>query len=192
MSFPFTRQPDWTTTAATMRRRSIRLSKSSVIQTLRAEQKKARAEGRLVGIGVSTYVEICALGPSQAMPAGGWESATVRIEPTGKVTVMTGASPHGQGQETSFAQIAADELGVDLNDVTVDSWRHCDCAIRHRNIRQPRNSGWRHGGLDRDPETERESEQDCRAHVADGRSLGWRFSQGGQAAAIRRSSEPAP
>jgi aerobic carbon-monoxide dehydrogenase large subunit len=86
---------------------------------LRAEQKKAREEGRIVGIGVSTYVEICALGPSQAMPAGGWESATVRIEPTGKVTVLTGASPHGQGQETSFAQLAADELGVDLNDVTV-------------------------------------------------------------------------
>ena len=86
---------------------------------LREEQKKAREAGRLLGIGVSTYVEICALGPSQAMPAGGWESATVRIEPTGKVTVMTGASPHGQGQETSFAQIAADELGVDLNDVTV-------------------------------------------------------------------------
>ena len=93
---------------------------------LRAEQKKARAEGRLLGIGISTYVEICALGPSQAMPAGGWESATVRIEPTGKVTVMTGASPHGQGQETSFAQIAADELGVDLNDVTVI---HGDTAI---------------------------------------------------------------
>src|SRR5215210_1226608 len=86
---------------------------------LREEQKKARDEGRLIGIGVSTYVEICALGPSQAMPAGGWESATVRIEPTGKVTVLTGTSPHGQGQETSFAQIAADELGVDLNDVTV-------------------------------------------------------------------------
>ena len=86
---------------------------------LRAEQKLARERGRLVGIGVSTYVEICALGPSQAMPAGGWESATVRIEPTGKVTVLTGASPHGQGQETSFAQLAADELGVDLKDVTV-------------------------------------------------------------------------
>ena len=86
---------------------------------LRAEQKKAREQGRLLGIGISTYVEICALGPSQAMPAGGWESATVRIEPTGKVTVLTGASPHGQGQETSFAQIAADELGVDLNDVAV-------------------------------------------------------------------------
>jgi carbon-monoxide dehydrogenase large subunit len=86
---------------------------------LREEQKKARDEGRIVGIGVSTYVEICALGPSQAMPAGGWESATVRIEPTGKVTILTGASPHGQGQETSFAQLAADELGCDINDVTV-------------------------------------------------------------------------
>lgn len=93
---------------------------------LRKEQERARAEGRIVGIGVSTYVEICALGPSQAMPAGGWESATVRIEPTGKVTIMTGASPHGQGQETSFAQIAADELGVDLDDVTVI---HGDTAI---------------------------------------------------------------
>jgi carbon-monoxide dehydrogenase large subunit len=95
-------------------------------QSLRAEQAKARGEGKLMGIGLSSYVEICALGPSQAMPAGGWESATVRIEPTGKVTVMTGASPHGQGQETSFAQIAADELGVDMSDVTVI---HGDTAI---------------------------------------------------------------
>src|SRR5438128_584445 len=95
-------------------------------QKLREEQKQARANGKLIGIGMSSYVEICALGPSQAMPAGGWESATVRIEPTGKVTIMTGASPHGQGQETSFAQIAADELGVDLNDVTVI---HGDTAI---------------------------------------------------------------
>src|SRR5947207_635433 len=86
---------------------------------LREEQRRARDEGRIFGIGVSTYVEICALGPSQAMPAGGWESATVRIEPTGKVTVLTGASPHGQGQETSFAQLAADELGVDIADITV-------------------------------------------------------------------------
>jgi carbon-monoxide dehydrogenase large subunit len=93
---------------------------------LRQEQRAARAAGRIVGVGISTYVEICALGPSQAMPAGGWESATVRIEPTGKVTVLTGASPHGQGQETSFAQIAADELGVHLNDVTVI---HGDTAI---------------------------------------------------------------
>src|SRR6185312_16115726 len=90
------------------------------------QQKSARKEGRLMGIGVSTYVEICALGPSSAMPAGGWESATVRVEPTGKVTVLTGASPHGQGEETSFAQIAADELGVGVNDVTVI---HGDTAI---------------------------------------------------------------
>jgi carbon-monoxide dehydrogenase large subunit len=91
----------------------------STYQKLRDQQAKARAAGGIMGIGLSSYVEICALGPSQAMPAGGWESATVRIEPTGKVTVLTGASPHGQGQETSFAQIAADELGVDINDVTV-------------------------------------------------------------------------
>src|SRR5215467_4026803 len=93
---------------------------------LREEQKKARSEGRLMGIGVSTYVEICAIGPSPALPAGGWESATVRIEPTGKVTILTGASPHGQGQETSFAQIAADELGLQVNDCTVI---HGDTAV---------------------------------------------------------------
>lgn len=93
---------------------------------LRQEQQEARAKGRLIGIGLSSYVEICALGPSAAMPAGGWESATVRVEPTGKVTVLTGASPHGQGQETSFAQIVADELGVDMNDVTVI---HGDTAV---------------------------------------------------------------
>jgi carbon-monoxide dehydrogenase large subunit len=93
---------------------------------LREEQKNARAQGRLMGIGVSTYVEICAIGPSAATPAGGWESATVRVEPTGKVTVMTGISPHGQGEETSFAQIVADMLGVDINDVLVI---HGDTAI---------------------------------------------------------------
>ena len=92
----------------------------------RREQKKLRKEGRYLGIGLSTYVEICAMGPSAAMPAGGWESGTVRVEPTGKVTVLTGASPHGQGQETSFAQIVADELGVDLDDVTVI---HGDTAV---------------------------------------------------------------
>jgi carbon-monoxide dehydrogenase large subunit len=93
---------------------------------LREEQKKARQEGRLMGIGISTYGEICAFGPSPATPAGGWESATVRVEPTGKVTVLTGASPHGQGEETTFAQIVCDELGVDMDDVVV---QHGDTAI---------------------------------------------------------------
>jgi len=86
---------------------------------LREEQKRLWKQGRYLGIGLSTYVEICAMGPSSAMPAGGWESGTVRIEPTGKLTVLTGASPHGQGQETSFAQVVADELGVSPEDVIV-------------------------------------------------------------------------
>ena len=86
---------------------------------LRAEQKKLWKQGKYLGIGLSTYVEICAMGPSSAMPAGGWESSTVRIEPTGKVTVLTGASPHGQGQETTFAQIVADELGISPEDIIV-------------------------------------------------------------------------
>ena len=79
----------------------------------------ARSAGRLAGIGVSTYVEICAMGPSKSMPAGGWEWGCVRMEISGKVTVITGVTPHGQGQETSFAQIVADRLGVPIEDVVV-------------------------------------------------------------------------
>jgi carbon-monoxide dehydrogenase large subunit len=78
---------------------------------LREEQAKARSEGRFIGIGFSTYVEICGI--------GGWESATVRVDGSGKATVLTGSSPHGQGQETSFAQLAADELGLPMEDVLV-------------------------------------------------------------------------
>ena len=83
------------------------------------ERDAARKAGRLFGIGVSTYVEICALGPSKIMSAGGWEWGCVRIEISGKVTVITGATPHGQGQETSFAQITADWLGVPIEDIVV-------------------------------------------------------------------------
>jgi carbon-monoxide dehydrogenase large subunit len=93
---------------------------------LREEQQRLRKQGRYMGIGISTYVEICAMGPSSGMPAGGWESATVRVEPTGKVTILTGSSPHGQGQETTFAQIAADELGIDFDDVVV---QHGDTSV---------------------------------------------------------------
>ena len=86
----------------------------------RAEQAAARAQGKYLGIGFSTYVEVCGMGPSAAMPAGfGWESATVRVDPTGKVTVTTGVSPHGQGQETTFAQIVAEELGIGVDDVII-------------------------------------------------------------------------
>ena len=86
---------------------------------MRAEQEEARKDGRYLGIGFSTYVEICGMGPSAALGGQGWESARVRVEPTGKATVFSGASPHGQGQQTSFAQIVADGLGIDANDVTV-------------------------------------------------------------------------
>ncbi len=88
-------------------------------QDFLAEQQQARSEGRLLGLGISTYGELCAFGPSSALPAGGWESATVRVEATGKVTVMSGASPHGQGGETIYAQMAADALGVGIDDVVV-------------------------------------------------------------------------
>jgi carbon-monoxide dehydrogenase large subunit len=83
----------------------------------------ARAAGRVVGIGVATFTEICGLGPSTGASAlsrhGTWESAEVRVEPTGNVTVLTGVSPHGQGQETAFAQMAADAFGIGIDDVTV-------------------------------------------------------------------------
>ena len=84
---------------------------------LRKKQDELRKQGKYMGIGISSYVEICAMGPSSALPGGGWESGTVRIERTGKVTLLTGASPHGQGQETSFAQIVADEFGIEPDDV---------------------------------------------------------------------------
>jgi aerobic carbon-monoxide dehydrogenase large subunit len=86
---------------------------------LRKEQQRLRKKGKLLGIGLSTYVEICAMGPSSRMPAGGWESGTVRVEVTGKVTVLSGTSPHGQGEQTTFAQIVAQELGIPYDDVTV-------------------------------------------------------------------------
>src|SRR5439155_15613212 len=92
------------------------------------ERESARKAGRLFGIGLSTYVEICALGPSKMMPAGGWEWGCVRIEISGKVTVITGATPHGQGQETSFAQITGDKLGIPIEDIVV---MRGDTAVAH-------------------------------------------------------------
>ncbi len=92
------------------------------------QRNAARKAGKLFGIGLSTYVEICALGPSKMMAAGGWEWGCVRIEMSGKVTVITGATPHGQGQETSFAQIAADKLGVPIEDIVV---MRGDTAVAH-------------------------------------------------------------
>jgi carbon-monoxide dehydrogenase large subunit len=86
---------------------------------LRKRQAELRKQGRYLGIGLSTYVEVCGMGPSAAMPAAGWDSATIRVEPTGSITVLTGISPHGQGEETTFAQIVSDELGVPIDQVSV-------------------------------------------------------------------------
>ena len=90
----------------------------------RAEQAAAREQGRYLGIGLSTYVEICGMAPSAVAytlgaRAGVWESALVRVHPTGKVTVFSGSSGHGQGHHTTFAQLAAAELGVPVEDVEV-------------------------------------------------------------------------
>src|SRR5262249_40735599 len=97
-------------------------------EQLMKDRAAARAAGKLSGVGVSTYVEICAMGPSSSMGAGGWEWGSVRMEISAKVTVITGASPHGQGQETSFAQIAADRLGIPIEDVVV---LHGDTSVAH-------------------------------------------------------------
>ena len=91
---------------------------------LRAKQQAGPSNGKYLGLGLSSYVEICGLGPSQVAGAIGfqgglWESAIVRFHPTGKVHVFIGASPHGQGEETTFAQIVASEIGVDAGDVKV-------------------------------------------------------------------------
>lgn len=91
---------------------------------VRQQQTQLRQEGRYLGIGVTTYVEMCGLGPSQVAGAVGfggglWESAIVRFHPSGKVNVMIGTSPHGQGEETTFAQVISDELGVPVDDIEV-------------------------------------------------------------------------
>lgn len=93
---------------------------------LRQQQAAARQEGRYLGIGLSSYIEICGVAPSawiglpgQGWGAGLWESANVRVHLTGKVVVTTGSQSHGQGLETTFAQIVADELGVSVDDVLI-------------------------------------------------------------------------
>ncbi|SNT15528.1 carbon-monoxide dehydrogenase large subunit [Asanoa hainanensis] len=93
---------------------------------LRQEQQARRDSGDSVqlGIGISTYTEMCGLAPSRVLGAlrygaGGWETASVRMLPTGRVEVVTGTSPHGQGHETAWSQIVADQLGVAFDDVEV-------------------------------------------------------------------------
>ena len=99
---------------------------------VRARQASQNVEGstKRLGIGISSYFEMCGLAPSRVLAslnysAGGWEAATVRILATNKVQVVTGATPHGQGHETSWSMIVADKLGVAPEDVDV---LHSDTA----------------------------------------------------------------
>lgn len=103
------------------------------VDDLRREQAERRERGDSVelGVGICTYVEMCGLAPSRVLAslnysAGGWESATVRILPTGVVQVITGTAPHGQGHETSWSMLVADRLGIDPDQVEV---LHSDTAI---------------------------------------------------------------
>jgi aerobic carbon-monoxide dehydrogenase large subunit len=86
---------------------------------LQAERDAARKDGRLVGLGLAMYVEVCGLGPSSSLPTGGWEHSQVTIERDGRISATTGASPHGQGNETTFAQMLADQFSVPIEHITI-------------------------------------------------------------------------
>src|SRR5262249_54533404 len=93
----------------------------------RAEQEAARKQGRLLAIGFSAYIAACSIAPSNlvaalgagARRAGLYESGKVRVHPTGMVTVYTGSHSHGQGHETTFAQLVADKLGIPIEQVEI-------------------------------------------------------------------------
>ncbi|MGN6686297.1 MAG: xanthine dehydrogenase family protein molybdopterin-binding subunit [Actinomycetales bacterium] len=105
---------------------------------LRREQQERRDRNDPVqlGIGISTFTEMCGLAPSRVLGslsygAGGWEHAQIRMLPSGKVEVITGTSPHGQGHDTSWSQIVADRLGVPFEDVLVV---HGDTNVSHKGL----------------------------------------------------------
>jgi carbon-monoxide dehydrogenase large subunit len=98
---------------------------------LKADRDAARAEGRLVGLGLAMYVEVCGIGPSSFLPTGAWEHSQVTIERDGRITATTGASPHGQGNETTFAQMLADQFGVPFEHIRI---LHGDTAVVKQGI----------------------------------------------------------
>ena len=118
--FPYT-TPD----GPGLRQRRLRDGAGQGARSLRIQRARRRrprscaSRASCAASGFASYVEICAFGPSKIMGAGGFETAIARVEPSGKVTIYTGASAHGQGHETAFAQIAADALEIDINDVTL-------------------------------------------------------------------------
>ncbi|MBK5295823.1 MAG: xanthine dehydrogenase family protein, partial [Vicinamibacteria bacterium] len=105
--------------------------KASNWKALIAERDAARKDGRLVGLGLAMYVEVCGLGPSSSLPTGGWEHSQVTIERDGRISATTGASPHGQGNETTFAQMLADQFSVPIEHITI---HHGDTGVVKQGI----------------------------------------------------------
>ena len=136
--FPFTTVAGMTYDSGNYEAATARAKELFGYDELRAEQAQRRESGDPVqlGIGVSTFTEMCGLAPSRVLGqlsygAGGWESAAIRMLPTGKVEVITGTSPHGQGHETAWSQIVADRLGVPFEDIEV---LHGDTAIAYKGL----------------------------------------------------------
>src|SRR3954470_10472516 len=99
---------------------------------MKRQRNAARKEGRLVGLGLAMYVEVCGVGPSFVMrSSGGWEYSQVTVERDGRITATTGVSPHGQGNETTFAQMLSDQFGVPIEHVRV---LHGDTAVVKQGI----------------------------------------------------------
>ena len=125
-------------------------------------------QGRYLGIGVVSYIEICGLGPSQVAGAVGfggglYDSAIVRVYPTGVVRVYIGGKPHGQGEETTFAQIVAEEFGYPVENIEIVARRHRDHSSGLGHLRQPYHRGLRLGGQGGGPAGEGEGQEGCRA-----------------------------
>ena len=136
--FPFTTVAGMTYDSGNYEAATAKAKEMFGYDELRAEQKQRRDSGDQVqlGIGVSTFTEMCGLAPSRVLGqlnygAGGWEHASIRMLPTGKVEVITGASAHGQGHETAFSQIVADRLGVPFDDVEI---LHGDTQVSHKGL----------------------------------------------------------
>ena len=136
--FPFTTVAGLTYDSGNYEAATARAKELFDYDGLRAEQERRRASNDPVqlGIGISTFTEMCGLAPSRvvgslAYGAGGWEHASIRMLPTGKVEVVTGSSAHGQGHETAWSQIVADQLGVPFEDIRV---LHGDTQISPRGL----------------------------------------------------------
>ena len=136
--FPFTTITGLTYDSGNYEAATARSKELFGYDELRKEQEQRRASGDPVqlGIGISTFTEMCGLAPSRVLgslraAAGGWEQASIRMLPTGKVEVVTGSSAHGQGHETAWSQIVSDQLGVPFEDIRV---LHGDTQISPRGL----------------------------------------------------------